>query len=100
MCRWALKKVFCLFLQVTIGSEDLSANKKVTQIVEVVEERTRDAKLQKLLQKYHKNNNRILVFVLYKKEADRVLNGLQAKGWKCSAIHGDRSQVRTRLQIA
>ena len=78
----------------TIGSEDLAAGRKVTQIVEVVEERSRDSRLQRLLTTYHKNNNRILVFVLYKKEADRVINALSAKGWNCSGIHGDRSQVR------
>ena len=80
----------------TIGSEDLAAGRKVTQIVEVVEERSRDARLQKLLTKYHKNNNRILIFVLYKKEADRVLNTLSGRGWNCSGIHGDRSQVRDK----
>ena len=77
---------------VTIGSEDLAASKSVQQIVEVVEERSREWKLQNLLKKYHKDNNRILIFVLYKKEADRITNSLESKGWNVAAIHGDRSQ--------
>ena len=80
-------------VMVTIGSEDLAASKSVTQIVEVVEERSREWRLQNLLKKYHRDNNRILIFVLYKKEADRITTALEAKGWNVAAIHGDRSQV-------
>jgi ATP-dependent RNA helicase DBP3 len=79
-------------IRVTIGSEDLVAGKKVTQIVEVIEDRAREMKLNKLLAQYHKDGNRILIFVLYKKEADRITESLQRKGWNCAAIHGDRSQ--------
>ena len=79
-------------VMVTIGSEDLAASKSVTQIVEVVEERSREWKLQNLLKKYHKDNNRILIFVLYKKEADRITSALESKGWNVAAIHGDRTQ--------
>ena len=51
--------------------------------MEVVEDRARDGRLHELLQKYHKSrSNRIIVFVLYKKEAVRVEQFLQRKGWK------------------
>jgi ATP-dependent RNA helicase DBP3 len=67
-------------MQVMVGSQDLAANHDVTQIVEVLEDRARDARLDSLLQKYHKSRtNRVLVFVLYKKEADRVENSLQRR---------------------
>jgi ATP-dependent RNA helicase DBP3 len=80
-------------VKVTIGSDDLAASQSVTQIVEVVEDRARDARVHSLLQKYHSSRkNRVLVFVLYKKEADRVERTLQQRGWNCVAIHGDRSQ--------
>ena len=46
-----------------------------------------------LLKKFHGNrDNRVLVFALYKKEAARLERMLQQKGWKCSSIHGDKSQ--------
>ncbi|RHY82199.1 hypothetical protein DYB35_003558 [Aphanomyces astaci] len=80
-------------VKVTIGSEDLSASANVTQIVEVVDEFGRDAKIDGLLRKYHASRkNRVLVFVLYKKEAVRVEQMLQRKGWACTAIHGDKGQ--------
>lgn len=55
----------------------------VPQVVEVIEDRSRDARLHELLQQYHKSrSNRVIVFVLYKKEAVRVEQLLQRKGWK------------------
>ena len=60
-------------VQVTVGELELSANKRITQIVEVVDPREKNGILLKLLSKYHKSRkNRVLIFVLYKKEADRV----------------------------
>ncbi|KAI7994985.1 DEAD-box ATP-dependent RNA helicase 5 [Camellia lanceoleosa] len=41
--------------------------------------------------------NRVLVFVLYKKEAARVETMLQKRGWKVVSIHGDKAQhARTK----
>lgn len=81
-------------VKVMVGSQDLAANHDVTQIVEVIEDRARDAQLETLLQKYHKSRtNRVLVFVLYKKEAVRVEAALQRRGWKVSAVHGDKGQA-------
>ncbi|CAK4623202.1 hypothetical protein LEN26_009249 [Aphanomyces euteiches] len=80
-------------VKVTIGSDELAASANVTQIVEVVDEFSRDGKIDGLLKKYHSSRkNRVLVFVLYKKEAVRVEQMLQRKGWRCTAIHGDKSQ--------
>lgn len=78
--------------------DSLSANKRVTQTVEVIEDRERDARLRELLRKYHgKRDNRILVFALYKKEAQRLENNLRRDGWKCCSIHGDKGQeARTK----
>ncbi|KAL4442662.1 hypothetical protein ABPG77_006656 [Micractinium sp. CCAP 211/92] len=83
----------CGPVKVTIGSQDLAASHSVTQVVEVIEDRARDARLHELLQQHHKSrSNRIIIFVLYKKEAVRVEAFLQRKGWKAVAIHGDISQ--------
>ena len=70
-------------IKVTIGSEDLAAGTRITQIVEVVEERAREGLLQKLLNKYHSSRkNRVLIFALYKKEAARLETNLKRSGWK------------------
>ncbi|XP_010261619.1 PREDICTED: DEAD-box ATP-dependent RNA helicase 5 [Nelumbo nucifera] len=80
-------------VKVVVGSEDLAANHDVMQIVEVLDDRSRDARLVSLLEKYHKSQrNRVLVFVLYKKEAVRVENMLQRRGWKVVSVHGDKAQ--------
>ncbi|XP_076913996.1 DEAD-box ATP-dependent RNA helicase 5-like [Bidens hawaiensis] len=80
-------------VKVVVGSEDLAANHDVMQIVEVLEDRARDERLITLLEKYHKSRrNRVLVFVLYKKEASRVENMLQRRGWKVVSISGDKQQ--------
>ena len=79
-------------IKVTIGSAELEANHRVEQVVQVVEPFARDRLIQNLLQKYHDGTNRVIVFVLYKKEAARVERSLQSRGWNCVAIHGDKSQ--------
>ncbi|KAI3424136.1 hypothetical protein D9Q98_009496 [Chlorella vulgaris] len=91
--RKLASEFLCHPVKVTIGSQDLAASHSVTQVVEVIEDRSRDARLHELLQQYHKSrSNRVIVFVLYKKEAVRVEQLLQRKGWKAAAIHGDISQ--------
>ncbi|XP_062186954.1 DEAD-box ATP-dependent RNA helicase 5 [Phragmites australis] len=80
-------------IKVVIGSEDLAANHDVMQIVEVLDDRSRDSRLLALLDKYHQaQSNRVLVFVLYKKEAARVETMLQRRGWKAVSVHGDKAQ--------
>lgn len=80
-------------VKVVVGSEDLAANHDVMQIVEVLDDRARNERLVALLDKYHKSQrNRVLVFVLYKKEAARVETMLQNRGWKVVSVHGDKAQ--------
>jgi len=82
----------------------LSANKKVTQTVEVIEDRAREARLLALLAKYSKKNSkkepyRILVFGLYKKEVARLEGNLNRAGYhgQVTSIHGDKAQeARTK----
>ncbi|XP_031267039.1 DEAD-box ATP-dependent RNA helicase 5 [Pistacia vera] len=80
-------------VKVVVGSEDLAANHDVLQIVEVLDDRSRDQRLLALLEKYHKSQrNRVLVFALYQLEADRLENMLRKSGWKVVAIHGKKAQ--------
>jgi len=78
--------------KVIIGSDDLSANVRVTQHVELIDPRGKDRRLEQLLTNYHKDENRILIFCLFKKEAARVERNLYNRGWNVKAIHGDMAQ--------
>jgi len=81
-------------VKINIGSTDeLAANKDIKQIVEVVEDRQKDAKLLKLIGEYHKSRtNRVIIFVLYKKDVQRVERLLQKNRWKCVGISSNYSQ--------
>jgi len=81
-------------VKVIIGSDDLTANSRVTQIVEVIDGRAKDRRLTQLLTKYHDQKNRILIFCLYKKEAARVESSLWNGGWNVTGIHGDMGQTQ------
>jgi ATP-dependent RNA helicase DBP3 len=84
--------------------DSLSANKRVSQTVEVIEDRAREARLFELLKKYTKNHSksepyRVLIFALYKKEASRLETTIARNGYSglVNSIHGDKSQdARTK----
>eukprot|EP00979_Chaetoceros_neogracilis_P002856 scaffold470_cov276-Chaetoceros_neogracile.AAC.11 len=87
-----------------IMDDALSANKRVTQTVEVIEDRAREARLLALLKKHAKNHSkktpyRVLIFALYKKEAARLEGNLARAGYSglVNSIHGDKAQdARTK----
>ena len=93
-------------VRVSIGSQELTANHRVKQTVEVVDQSQKEGRLPQLLKKYCVGGgsnkagggvDRVLVFALYKKEAARVEQMLQRGGHKAIAIHGDMTQEqRTR----
>uniref|UniRef100_A0A7S1C0E0 RNA helicase n=1 Tax=Corethron hystrix TaxID=216773 RepID=A0A7S1C0E0_9STRA len=72
--------------------DSLSANKRVTQTVEVIEDRAREARLRSLLAKHHTGKNRVLIFALYKKEAARMELTVRRWGHKVGSLHGDKAQ--------
>jgi len=79
-------------VRVTIGSEELSANTRIVQIVEVIDMDAREKRLFELLQQYHApKKEKVLVFALYKKEAARLENIIQRRRYNCIGIHGDMS---------
>jgi ATP-dependent RNA helicase DBP3 len=81
-------------VQVTIGSDILTANADVKQIVEVMEPDARVDRLLELLKSHFRGANKILIFVLYKKECVFVEQLLQKKGYtSAAAIHGDLTQA-------
>ena len=76
---------------------DLRANTRIMQIVEVVDPRSKETRLMQILKKNQSGiskDDRILIFCLYKKEAQRVENSLRTKGLRVVGIHGDLSQEK------
>ncbi|KAE9988492.1 hypothetical protein EG328_010531 [Venturia inaequalis] len=79
---------------------ELRANTRITQVVEVVQQFDKQQRLLQLLKEHQsgaKKNDRILVFCLYKKEADRIEHFVRDRGFKVAGIHGDLSQQQ-RIQ--
>jgi ATP-dependent RNA helicase DDX5/DBP2 len=96
------------FIQVNIGSLDLTANHRITQIVEVVSEHEkRDRMIKHLETVMNDKKNKILIFTGTKRVADEITRLLRQDGWPalCKfilldtcitltaiAIHGDKQQ--------
>ncbi|KYK56655.1 ATP-dependent RNA helicase dbp-2 [Drechmeria coniospora] len=81
------------FIQVNIGSMDLSANHRITQIVEVVSDMEKRDRMIKHLEKVMENKeNKILIFVGTKRVADEITRFLRQDGWPALSIHGDKQQ--------
>lgn len=81
------------FIQVNIGSMELSANHRITQIVEVVTEMEKRDRMIKHLEKTMENKeNKILIFVGTKRVADDITRFLRQDGWPALSIHGDKQQ--------
>jgi ATP-dependent RNA helicase DBP3 len=59
---------------------------------QVIQKEQRDRRLLDLLTEYHTGSNRVIVFVLYKKEADRMEQFLRRNEWQCVCVHGDKRQ--------
>ena len=88
-------------VHISIGQDnpkgDLRANTRITQTVEVVEPRAKEYRLLQIIKKHQSGaskDDRILIFCLYKKEAQRVESSLRAKGLRVVGIHGDLSQEK------
>jgi ATP-dependent RNA helicase DDX5/DBP2 len=81
------------FIQVNIGSMDLSANRRITQIVEVVSEfEKRDRLVKHMEQVMEDRNNKVLIFTGTKRVADDITRFLRQDGWPALSIHGDKQQ--------
>lgn len=70
------------FIQVNIGSMDLSANHRITQVVEVVSEFEKRDKMSKHLERIMDDkNNKVLIFTGTKRVADDITRFLRQDGW-------------------
>lgn len=80
------------FIQVNIGSMELTANHNITQIIEVCSDFEKRAKLIKHLDIISAQNAKVLIFVGTKRVADDITKYLRQDGWPALAIHGDKEQ--------
>jgi len=81
------------YIQVNIGSMDLSANHRITQIVEIVSEFEKRDRMTKHLEKIMDDrNNKVLIFTGTKRVADDITRFLRQDGWPALSIHGDKQQ--------
>lgn len=81
------------FIQVNIGSMDLSASHNIAQIVEVITDYEKRDRMIKHLEKIMDDKaSKCLIFVATKRTADEITRFLRQDGWPCLAIHGDKAQ--------
>jgi ATP-dependent RNA helicase DDX5/DBP2 len=81
------------FIQVNIGSMELSANHRIQQIVEVVSEFEKRERMSKHLETIMSDKeNKVLVFTGTKRVADDITRFLRQDGWPALSIHGDKQQ--------
>jgi ATP-dependent RNA helicase DDX5/DBP2 len=78
------------YIQVNIGSMDLSANHRINQKVEIVSEfEKRDRMTKHLEEIMNDRNNKVLIFTGTKRVADEITRFLRQDGWPalCKSIH-------------
>ena len=81
------------YVQVNIGSMNLSANHNILQIVDICEEYEKENKLMKLLTEISvEADTKTIIFVETKRKVDDITRSVNRNGWKAGAIHGDKSQ--------
>eukprot|EP01012_Entosiphon_sulcatum_P008438 TRINITY_DN14576_c0_g1_i2.p1 TRINITY_DN14576_c0_g1~~TRINITY_DN14576_c0_g1_i2.p1 ORF type:complete len:410 (-),score=64.96 TRINITY_DN14576_c0_g1_i2:377-1582(-) len=87
------------FVQINVGSLELTANKDVEQNIYVCSEEVKVAKLLELFRTVVKKR-KALVFSATKRGSDQLAAALRKAGWKATAIHGANSQQQRELTLA
>lgn len=86
-------------IQIAIGTTDITANKRIIQIVDVVHDSEKKDRLVKILESAL-GQGRILIFTETKKGADRLSRDLTMHGYKVRSIHGDKTQQERESVLA
>jgi len=84
------------YIQINIGSLELSANHNIQQIVKFCHENDKQDNLTNLLKEIYnqgENPGKIIIFTETKKRVDIVNRYIRGFGVSCGAIHGDKSQA-------
>lgn len=81
------------YIQVNVGSLNLSANRSITQIVDVVSDfEKRDKMIAHMEKIMESRNSKVLLFTSTKRVADDITRFLRQDGWPALSIHGDKQQ--------
>ncbi|KAL5274569.1 DDX17 family protein [Megaselia abdita] len=84
------------YIQINIGSLELSANHNIKQIVEICQEHEKEEKLKQLLSHIYDaqdNPGKVIIFSETKRRVDSLSKFIRSFGVRCGAIHGDKSQA-------
>lgn len=86
------------YVQVNVGSLELSANHNIKQVIKICTEATKDENLQEIIETIRKDNKsadqKTLIFTNTKRRADDVAYQLRRKGISSDSIHGDKTQFK------
>jgi ATP-dependent RNA helicase DDX5/DBP2 len=85
--------------QVTVGSIELRANEDIKQVVEVVGDFDKYGRLTHYLRDFN-DGSKVIVFVETKTGCDELTRNLRREGFRCKAIHGDKSQQERDQALA
>jgi len=81
------------FIHLNIGSQHLSANHNITQIIDVVQEWEKEDKLNRLMEEMAGDRSaKILIFAETKKKCDELTRNMRRVGYPAMCIHGDKRQ--------
>lgn len=85
----------CEYIQVNVGSMELSANHNIQQIVQVCHEKDKQGILKNLLESIYDsgdNPGKIIIFTQTKRRVELIAGFIRSFGVNCSLIHGNKSQ--------
>lgn len=91
-------------VQIQIGSTELTANKDITQIIEVCEDmdkrRILFTRLDALRSEGARDFPKVLIFTETKRKADEICGDLRYDGFQAAAVHGDKNQTERDRALA
>lgn len=82
------------YIQINVGSTQLSANPNIVQNVEICQEHEKKDRLLTLIRDIYEDEKdcKILIFIQTKRSVDYVTNKLRIEGYPAFALHGDKTQ--------
>ncbi|KAI5645473.1 DEAD/DEAH box helicase domain-containing protein [Phthorimaea operculella] len=83
------------YVQINIGSLQLSANHNILQIIDVCQEHEKENKLNVLLQEIGQNQEpgaKTIIFVETKRKVENITRNIRRYGWPAVCMHGDKTQ--------
>ncbi|CAH4028769.1 unnamed protein product [Pieris brassicae] len=83
------------YMQINVGSMQLSANHNILQIIDVCQEHEKENKLNTLLQEIGESQDpgsKTIIFVETKRKVENITRNIRRYGWPAVCMHGDKTQ--------